>query len=413
MAAKWKSRAGWWALLGLIVLVTAWFAWPKPTPVDIAAVFNGPMEITIDEEAKARVRHVYTVSAPVAGKVLRISHPLGEQGPSVHVGDQVKAAETVVAIMQPTVPSFLDVRSREELQAMLTAADAAVALAEAEVQRIEAALEFSRSELRRAEALAKTNAIAERTLEKARLDVRTNEAALASAKAQLDVRRSERATVAARLIDPSTTKPNVGSDCCIQLRAPVSGVVLKIIQDSEAVVPAGAPLIQIGDPLDLEIIADLLSTDAVQVTAGASVRIGGWGGPSIRARVTRVDPAGFLKVSALGIEEQRVRTTIDFVDSPERWSRLGHDYRVIVHITVWKGENVLSIPVGALFRKGDEWAVFAVKDGRARATVVRIGHRNNRAAEVLSGLDEGDHVIVHPSDRIRNGSAVSQREASR
>jgi HlyD family secretion protein len=411
MPTKWESRAGWAAVLALVVLAATWFAWPRPVAVDIAIVSRGPMEVAVDEEAKTRVRHVYTVSAPVAGKVLRISHPLGEQGPSIHVGDQVKAAETVVANMQPTAPSFLDVRSREELQAMLTAADAAGALAEAEVRRIEAALEFSRSELRRAEALAKTNTIAERTLEKARLDVRTNEAALASARAQLDVRRSERSTVAARLIDPSTAKPDLRAGCCIQLRAPVTGVVLKIIQDSETVVPAGAPLIDIGDPLDLEVIADLLSTDAVQVSVGASVRIDGWGGPPIQGRVTRVDPAGFLKVSALGIEEQRVRTTIDLGDPPDAWSRLGHDYRVIVHVTVWKGEDVLSVPVGALFRKGDEWVVFAVKEDRARMTVVKIGHRNNRVAEVLLGLAEGDRVVLHPSDRVRDGTAVSQRES--
>jgi len=369
------------------------------------------MEVAIDDEAKTRVRHVYTVSAPVAGKVLRISHPLGDQGISVHVGDQVKAAETVVAIMQPTVPSFLDVRSREELQAMLTAADAAVALAEAEVRRVEAALEFSRSELRRAEALARTNAIAERALEKARFDVRINEAALASAQAQLEVRRSERGTVAARLIDPSTAAPEKSSGCCIQLRAPVTGVVLRIIQDSEAVVPAGAPLIEIGDPLDLEVIADLLSTDAVQITAGASVRIDGWGGSPIQGRVIRVDPAGFLKVSALGIEEQRVRTTIDFVDPSEAWSRLGHDYRVIVHVTVWKDEQVLRVPVGSLFRKGEDRAVFSVRDGRARTTLVKIGHRNSRSAEILSGLVEGGRVVLHPSDRIRDGVAVSERES--
>jgi HlyD family secretion protein len=411
MPTNWKNRAGWIGVSALIVLAAAWFAWPRPVAVDIALVSKGPMEVTIDEEAKTRVRHVYTVSAPVAGKVLRISHPLGEQGPSTHVGDRVQAAETVVANMQPTVPSFLDVRSREELQSMLTAADAAVALAEAEVRRIEAALEFSRSELRRAETLAKTNTIAERTLEKAGLDVRTNEAALASAKAQLDIRRSERSSVAARLIDPATAKPDLSAGCCIQLRAPVTGVVLKIIQDSEAVVPAGTPLIDIGDPFDLEIIADLLSTDAVQVSAGAAVHIDGWGGPTIQGRVMRVDPAGFLKVSALGIEEQRVRTTVDFVDPPDEWSRLGHDYRVIVHITVWKGEQVLSVPVGALFRKGDEWAVFAVQDGHTRMSVVSIGHRNNRAAEVLSGLAEGDRVVLHPSDRVRDGTAVSQRES--
>ncbi len=312
MPTNWKKRFAWGVGLGFAVIALVWFAWPQPIPVDLGTVSKGPMEVTIDDEAKTRVRHIYTVSAPIAGKVLRISHPYGEQGISVHVGNPVKAAETIVAIMQPTAPSFLDVRSREELQAMLTAADAAVVFAEAEVRRLEAALEFARSDLRRSESLARTNSIPERNLEKARLDVRTNEAALASAKAQRDVRRSERASVAARLIDPSTAIPETNAGCCIQLRAPVTGVVLKIIQDSEAVVQAGAPLIEIGNPLDLEIVADLLSTDAVQIKVGAPVKIDGWGGPAIQGRVTRVDPAGFLKVSALGIEEQRVRTTVDF-----------------------------------------------------------------------------------------------------
>lgn len=409
MPTNWKQRAIWGLLFALIVVGLVWFAWPSPIPVDLATVSKGPMEVTVDDEGKTNVRHIYTVSAPIAGKVLRISHPLAEHRTSIHVGDQVKAAETVVAVMQPTAPSFLDVRSREELQAMLTAADAAVALSEAEVRRIEATLEFSRSELRRSETLARTNSIPERTLEKARLDVATNEAALASAKAQHDVRRSERASVAARLINPSTATPETSSDCCIQIRAPVTGVVLKIIQDSEAVVQAGAPLVDIGDPLDLEVVADLLSTDAVQIKVGAPVRIDGWGGRSIGGRVVRVDPAGFLKVSALGIEEQRVRTTIDFSGPAEEWSRLGHDYRVIVHVTVWAGD-VLNVPVAALFRQGEQWAVYSVNNGRAQVTEVTIGHRNNRIAEVVSGLSAGDRVVLHPSDRIRSGVAVAQRE---
>jgi len=411
MRAIWMKRVGWALVLGLVLVGLVWFAWPRPIAVELASATRGPMEVTVDDEAKTRVRHVYTVSAPIAGKVLRISHPFGEQGISVHVGDRVKATETVVAVMQPTVPSFLDFRSREELQAMLGAADATVALAEAEVRRIEAALEFSRSELRRAEALARTDTISARNLEKAKLDVQTNEAALASAKAQLDVRRSERASVAARLIDPSSVTAPSNPSCCIQLRTPVTGLVLKIIQDSEAVVQAGAPLLEIGDPLDLEVIADLLSTDAVQIKPGSLVRIDGWGGSPIQGRVTRVDPAGFQKVSALGIEEQRVRTTIDLVDPPESWSRLGHDYRVIVHVTIWSAENVLRVPVGALFRQGEDWAVFSVKDGRARTTVVKIGHRNNRTAELLSGLSEGDRVVLHPSDRVRDGISVSERES--
>ena len=204
--------------------------------------------------------------------------------------------------------------------------------------------------------------------------------------------------------------PQPNSACCIQLRAPVTGRVLKIIQDSEVVVPAGAPLIEIGDPLDLEVVADLLSTDAVQIKPDSPVRIDGWGGSPIQGRVTRVDPAGFLKVSALGIEEQRVRTTIDFVDPPEVWSRLGHDYRVIVHVTVWTGENVVTVPVSALFRKGDSWAVFRIADGRARTTLVQIDHRNSRVAEVTSGLSPGDRVVLHPSDRVNDGVAVTERE---
>jgi HlyD family secretion protein len=380
-----------------------WFAWPQPITVDLATVMKGPMEVTIDDEAKTRVRHVYTVSAPIAGTVLRISPPR-------YVGDQVTADETVVAVMQPTIPSFHDARTHEELQAALAAAEAAVKLAEAEVGRIGAALEFSRTELQRAMVLARTEAIAPRVLDKAKFDVETNDAALASAKAQLEVRRNERASVAARVSEPSgaSTPPNPA--CCIQLKAPVTGRILKIIQESEGVVQAGAPLIEIGDPRDLEIVADLLSTDAVRVKPGAPVRIDGWGGPSIQGRVVRVEPAGFLKVSALGIEEQRVRTIIDLVDPPEAWSQLGHDYRVIVHVTAWHTDDALTVPVAALFRQADDWAVFAVKDGRARVTPVEIGQRNNRMAEVQSGLSVGDRVVMHASDRVKEGTAVVERD---
>jgi len=360
------------------------------------------MEVTVEDEAKTRVRHIYTVSAPVAGKVLRNPR---------EVGDPVAVDDTIVAVMQPTSPSFHDVRTHEELDAALAAADAAIRLAEAEVRRIEAALTFSRTELQRSQALARTDAISLKALDKAKFEVDTSEAALASAKAQLDVRRGERASMAARLMNPT------GSDvlpaehaCCVQIRAPVTGSVLSVLQESEAVVQAGAPLISIGDPADIEVVADLLSTDAVQIRPGAAVRIDGWGGPPIEGRVSRIDPAGFLKVSALGIEEQRVRTRIDFVGAPEAWARLGHDYRVIVHVTVWQGADVLTVPVAALFRKGDAWAVFEAVEGRARTAPIEIGHRNNRLAEVVSGLSARARVILHPSDRVQDGTAIAERE---
>jgi HlyD family secretion protein len=391
-------------------VAAAWFAWPRPISVDLATVVKGPMEVTVDDDGKTRVRHIYTVSAPIAGKVLRISHPDNKHEMSLHVGDQVKANETVVAIMQPTIPGFIDVRSREELQAAVAAADAAIVLAEAEIRRIQAAVEFSRSDLQRAQTLSRSAVISSKALEKAQLDVTANEAAFASAKAQLGVRRSERASIAAKLINPASVTLPRDPNCCIQIRAPVTGRVLKIVQDSEAAVPAGASLIEIGDPADLEVIADLLSTDAVKITAGSPVQIDGWGGEPVKGKVTRVDPAGFLKVSALGIEEQRVRVTIDFAEPPAAWSQLGHDYRVIVHVTTWKADDVLTVPVAALFRKGDDWAVFLVKDGRARTTLVKVGHRNARMAEIISGLAAGDTVVVHPSDRISDGAAVSQRD---
>ena len=410
MSTTWMKRAGWTVAASVVVAGAFWLAWPAPVGVDLATAMRGPMEVTADDDGKTHVRHIYTLSAPVAGKVLRISHPMSEQGPSLHVGDQVTANETVVALMQPTPPSFIDVRSHDQLEAEVLAADAAIQQQEAEVRRLQAALDFSRTEFERAQTLIRTQSISAQAFDKAKFDVATNEAALASAKAQVDVRRSIRTSLAARLVDPSNVAPSTDTACCVRILAPASGRVLKIIQDSEAVVLPGAPLVDIGDPLDLEIVADLLSTDAVQIKLGAPVRIDGWGGSPIRSKVVRVDPAGFLKVSALGIEEQRVRVTIDFVDPPDTWSQLGHDYRVIVHVTTWSADDVLTVPISALFRKKDQWAVFAVEDGRARTASVEIGHRNNRVAEVLTGLSAGTQVVLHPSDRISEGVSVTERE---
>jgi HlyD family secretion protein len=410
MSANWTKRIIGVVVLGLIAAGLIWFAWPRAQPVDLATVARGPIEVTADDDGKTHVRHIYTVSAPVAGKVLRISHPMGERGPSVHVGDQVTANETVVALMQPTPPSFIDVRSHDQLEAEVVAADAAIQQQEAEVRRLVAALDFSRTEFQRAQTLSRTQTISAQAFDKAKFDVATNEAALASAKAQVDVRRSLRASLAARLIDPTNIAPSTDSTCCVRVIAPASGRVLKIIQDSEAVVLPGAPLVDIGDPLDLEVVADLLSTDAVQIKVDAPVRIDGWGGSTLRGKVVRVDPAGFLKVSALGIEEQRVRVTIDFVDPPEAWTQLGHDYRVVVHVAIWSADEALTVPVSALFRRGDDWAVFAIDNGHVQTLVVKIGHRNNRIAEILAGVAPGTQVVLHPSDRISDGVRVAQRD---
>lgn len=404
MRSIWIKRTLGALVSGLAIAGIVWFAWPSPILVDFAVVSRGALEVTVDDEAKTRVREIYTVSAPVSGKVLRTSR---------NTGDQVIADETIVAVMQPVTPAFHDAGTHEALLAAVAAAEATEKFAKAEVRRMAAALAFYRKELGRAQALARTDTIAARMLDQARFDVEINAAALASAKAQLDVRRSERASVAARLIDPSNMAPQSGPadpTCCIRIRSPVPGRVLRIIQESEAVVPAGAPLLEIGDPRDLEVVAELLSTDVVQIKIGSAVRIDGWGGVPVQGRVTRVDPAGFVKISSLGIEEQRVRTWIDFVDPPERWAQLGHDFRVIVHVSVWQADAVLTVPVGALFRKGNEWAVFVMQNGRARTTVVTTGQRNNQIAEIRSGLVAGDKIVLHPSDRISDGVAVAERE---
>lgn len=402
MRTKWMKKILGASVIGLVIASLVWFAWPRPIPVDLSIVSKGSMEVTVDDEAKTRVKDVYTVSAPLTGAVLRVPG---------QVGDQVVANETIVAVMQPAMPGFHDARSHEELQAGLVAAEAAVTQAEHEVHRIETVLESSRSDLQRAEALASTNTIAIKALEQARADVGANEAALAGSKALLEVRRSERAAAAARLPEPSADVANSNDpSCCVQIRAPVTGRILKVRQESEAVVQAGTPLLDIGNPSDLEVVADLLSTDAVLIAAGAPVRIDGWGGPQIRGRVARVDPAGFVKISALGIEEQRVRTTIEFVDPPEAWAKLGHDYRVLVHIPVWSASAAITVPVAALFRRNENWAVFAVVNGRARLTNVEIGQRNNRVAEVISGLSVGDRVVLHPSDRIQDKVSVAARD---
>lgn len=399
-----RSRALTIAGAAVVLLALVWLAWPSPVPVDLAAVTRAEMTVTVDEDARTRIRHVYTVSAPLSGTVLRSGR---------EVGDAVTANETVVAVMKPTAPSFHDPRLHEELLAARSAADAAVALAEAERRRIEAALTYAKQQLTRIQKLAADGTVSKAALDKAKADADTSEAAFASATALLQVRRNERASAAARLQNPAADPTAAGGNspgCCVEIRSPLTGVVLKRILESEAVVPAGTPLIEIGDPQDLEVSAELLSTDAVQVRAGQLVHIDGWGGGTIHGRVRRIEPSGFLKVSALGIEEQRVRTIIDFTDPPARRGGLGHDYRVIVHIVTWSGNKVLTVPIGTLFRSGDKWAVYKDVDGRARTAPVEIGHRNNRVAEVLSGLAENDRVVQHPSDRVSDGTRISQRQ---
>jgi HlyD family secretion protein len=384
--------------LAALLVALAWALWPKPVTVELADVRKGQLLVTVDEEGKTRIKDVYTVSSPITGKLVRLS---------LETGDAVTKDASTVAIIEPMAPAFLDVRATRELEAQLEAAKAAVALAEAEVNQATAELEFAQSELKRAEALIRSKTISDRSLERARIDADTRRAALARAKASLEVRTRELESARARLIGPEEAwKGEVPTGCCVTVRAPVSGRILKIIQESERVVAAGTPLVEIGDPQNLEIVVELLSVDAVKVREGTMATVEGWGGRPLAAKVTRVEPAGFTKVSALGIEEQRVRTILKLQGADEVAGRLGHEFRVFVKINIYQSPNALRVPISALFRKRDQWSVYTVDRGRARSVPVEIGERNTAFAEVLKGLPEGAQVVLHPSDRVADGVRV-------
>ena len=325
------------------------------------------------------------------------------------IGDEVKAGKTLVASLHPVQPTFLDERSRKAAKARANAAEAALKYARATVTRVRAELTFARTDLDRAQQLVKRQTISQRARDEAQLKVDTLTAALENAHADVEAKLRELESARAELIEPGAPDSPHGENCCIQLVAPEDGRVLKIMVESETVVQAGAPILEVGNPKDLEVIVDLLSSDAVRVATGAKAYVEGWGGDVLNARVYRVESSGFMKISALGIEEQRVNVRLDFTSQRERWERLGHDFRVFVRIVVWRGENVLKVPLSALFRKGKDWAVFKMVDNVARLQLVRIGHRNSLHGEIVGGLREGERVILHPSDRIEEGSSVIER----
>ncbi len=401
MVSPWPRRIFYTTIALGIAAGLAYSFQPQPHAVDMAEVEAGDLTVTLAGEGQTRVKDIYVVSAPVAGRKLRITKKVGEP---------VEANRTVLAAIEPSDPAFLDVRSTAEAKARIKAAQAARALAQAEVKRYEAELDFAKAELRRADALVKRGTISKRDLERAELDVRTKEAAVSTAKAALRVKNFDLETAKAALIDRGNSKDGVGSACCVKVRAPINGNILRVVLESAAVVPAGAPLLEVGDPENLEIVVDLLSSDAVQVQLGDEVLIDDWGGgETLKGRVRRVEPAGFTKISALGIEEQRVNVLIDFAEPPERYERLGHGFRVETRIVIWRGENVLKVPMSALFREGNEWAVFTVRAKTARLQALKIGRSNGDYAEVIEGLAAGDRVVQHPSDVIEDGSEVVRR----
>lgn len=386
------------------VAVAAYFALqPRPVLVDVAPIDRGLIETTISEDGVTRIEDVFQISAPITGKLERLEF---------EVGDLVEKGQKLAAV-RPVDPPMRDARTRRELAAAIKAARAGVTLGEAEVARAEAAVRFSTLDLARQQQLAKQRVISVRVLQQAELELDTKNAQLRQAKANLDFRKRELESAEARMLEPTEIMKSGGAanQCCVDIRAPVAGAVLKLFTESEQVVPAGTKLLEIGDRRKLEIVADLLSEDAVRVRAGDLVWIENWGGTKrLAAKVKRIDPSGFLKVSALGIEEQRVNTIIQITEPRKHWLRLGHDFRVYVRVVVWRGTDVLRVPLSALFRKGNAWLVFVAANGKASEQEIVVGHRSETHAEIKSGLEEGQTVILHPSDRVMHGTLVAERK---
>ncbi len=377
----------WGAVAAIAALLIVLALRPRPLEVDVGTVARGRLAVTLDEEGETRVRERYVVSAPVAGRVQRIE---------LEPGDAVEAAETVLATFVAGDPALLDVRARGEAEARVGAARAAA-------ERARAQLEFARGERERYERLVADGVASRERLELAERDLDTAEETLASSLAE--VRAAE-----ARALELRAPVPGGRADS-IALRSPIDGVVLRRLQESEAVVAAGTPLLEVGDPAALEIVADYLSADAVAMRPGMPVEIAAWGGgETLAGRVRRVEPGGFLKVSALGVEEQRVNVIVDVVQPREAWEALGDGYRAEVRVVIWEQDDVLKAPVSALFRQSEGWAVFAVAGRRALLEQAEVGHRSATDAEILSGLEAGDVLVVYPPDDLEPGARVEPRE---
>jgi HlyD family secretion protein len=372
---------------GLMVFVLA----PSAIQVEVARVERGPLRVTIDEDGEARAHDRFVIAAPVTGQLSRVE---------LHDGDRVARGQ-IVAILTP-LP--LGQREHAELVARVRAAEALKREADETVERAGADYDQARRELARATRLAQGGLVSQQSLEQANNDEISKATQLEAAKFKAQAAASDVSFARAGLIAVSGSGD---ANRIVKLRSPVPGSVLRVIEKSERVMDAGAPILVLGDPAKLEVVVDLLSTDAVKVKTGAPALIEGWGGDQpILARVRTVEPSAFTKVSALGIEEQRVNVIADLLEFNPR---LGDGYRVEARIIVWETQSALKAPSSALFRRGNRWAVFVVEAGRARRKEVEMGHRTPSETEVLAGLDEGDDVILHPTNDIDEGTRVKHQ----
>lgn len=392
-------------LLGALLALAAGLIYafvPRAIPVDVAPVTRGPLQVTVNEDGKTRIKERYVVSTPLGGRLQRIA---------LKAGDTVTRGATSLTVIEPTDPELLDPRALAQAEARVKLADAACRQAVPLLERARTAWEFAGTELQRARALYEDKTLSHQELDQAEQKERTTAEELKAAQFALQIADYELEQARAALLHtrPSSLPPDPDS-WQLPVLAPINGRVLRVFQESSTIVPAGARLMELGDPADLEVEIDVLSTDAVKIRPGNKVFLEHWGGDaSLLGRVRLVEPSGFLKISALGVEEQRVNVIVDFTDPLEKRPTLGDAFRVEARIVIWENEDILKLPVGALFREGDDWAVFVVTGHRAKLQRITIGERNDLEAEVLDGLTPGDRVVVHPSDKVQNDCRVALR----
>ncbi|HEX7454095.1 MAG TPA: HlyD family efflux transporter periplasmic adaptor subunit [Polyangiaceae bacterium] len=389
------------ALLGLIILAAAGAAVlslrPRPVPVDLASVTRGALLVAIQESGMTRVKDRYEVSAPVNGRLSRLT---------LEVGDRVSEGDALAEIA-PALSPLLDDRTRAEAEARLGAALSALDQARAQTARATTASEQAAQDLARSEQLAASGSLAAQALEQTQFAARMRSDELSSARFSEKVAAEE---VRVARVTLGRDGAHAGADRHVDVLSPIAGRVLRVHQKSEGVVQSGNLLVEVGDPGALEVVVDLLTTDAVHVGPGTEAVIEGWGGDSpLAGRVRRIEPSAFTRASALGVDEQRVNVIVALTDPPEKWSALGDAYRVEVRFVLWQAPNVLKAPQGAVFRYRDSWAVFRIEDGTARLVPVGIGHRGESEVEISSGLSVGAELAVHPGDRVKDGARVEAR----
>lgn len=387
------------ALILLALALAAALAWgfsTKAVPVETEPAAKGSLAVTVEEEGKTRVRERYVVSAPVAGYARRID---------LKVGDPVVAGQ-VLAALEPTRSADLDPRSRAQAQARVSAAEAAWQAARDQARAAVSAADLARQNLSRTQALSAQKFVSQAAVDQASTEQQRAQAARDAAEQSVNVARYDLEAARAALMQAG----GAVSKSVVNVASPVEARVLKVVHESEGTVAAGQSLIEVGNPETLEVEVEVLSTSAVKIAPGTPVRLDRWGGDKpLEGRVRVVEPTGFTKISALGVEEQRVRVIVDIVASREQWTRLGDGYRVEAAFVIWEGKDVLTAPTSALFRNGNDWAVFVAEGGRAVLKPVKIGQRNGLRAQVLSGLNAGEAVITHPDDKIASGVKVKAR----